>query len=142
MYAADNLSAYGVFSHRHTGELLEQIGIAATNIVFAPHLLPIPRGILSTVYVHFKEPQTRNSVAKIYHEFFADSPMVRFYDKTLPQIQYVVRTNYADIGFQLDSAGRRAVIVSCLDNLLKGAAGQAVQNLNVVFGWGESEGLE
>jgi N-acetyl-gamma-glutamyl-phosphate reductase len=141
MYAADNLSAYGVFSHRHTGELLEQIGIAAGDIVFTPHLLPIPRGILSTIYVHFKEPQTRNSVARIYHEFFAGSPMVRFYEKTLPQIQYVVRTNYADIGFQLDPDGRRAVIVSCLDNLLKGAAGQAVQNLNVVFGWGESEGL-
>jgi N-acetyl-gamma-glutamyl-phosphate reductase len=142
MYAADNLSAYGVFSHRHTGELLEQIGIGAGDIVFTPHLLPIPRGILSTIYVRFTEPQTRDSVARIYREFFAGSPMVRFYDKTLPQIQYVVRTNYNDIGFQLASDGRRAVIVSCLDNLLKGAAGQAVQNLNVVFGWGESEGLE
>jgi N-acetyl-gamma-glutamyl-phosphate reductase len=67
---------------------------------------------------------------------------VRFYSKTLPQIQYVVRTNYADIGFQLDASGRRAVIVSCLDNLLKGAAGQAVQNMNIVVGWPESEGLE
>src|SRR5581483_3627648 len=142
MYAADNLSAYGVFGHRHTGELLEQIGVTASEIVFTPHLLPIPRGILSTIYVHFKEPQTHASVAKVYHEFFAASPMVRFYDKALPQIQYVVRTNYADIGFQLDSSGRRAVIVSCLDNLLKGAAGQAVQNLNVMLGWPESEGLE
>jgi N-acetyl-gamma-glutamyl-phosphate reductase len=81
-------------------------------------------------------------VAEVYEKFFAASPMVRFYDKTLPQIQYVVRTNYADIGFQLDPSGRRAVIVSCLDNLLKGAAGQAVQNLNVMLGWGEAEGLE
>jgi N-acetyl-gamma-glutamyl-phosphate reductase len=142
MYAADNLSAYGVFSHRHTGELLEQVGLAAGEIVFTPHLLPIPRGILSTIYVRFNSAQTRDSVAQVYREFFRGSPMVRFYDKTLPQIQYVVRTNYADIGFQLDPSGRRAVIVSCLDNLLKGAAGQAVQNLNVVFGWGESEGLE
>lgn len=142
MYAADNLSAYGVFGHRHTGELLEQIGVATNEIVFTPHLLPIPRGILSTVYVHFKEPQTHASVAKVYHDFFAASPMVRFYNTVLPQIQYVVRTNYADIGFQLDPSGRRAVIVSCLDNLLKGAAGQAVQNLNVMFGWPESEGLE
>jgi N-acetyl-gamma-glutamyl-phosphate reductase len=142
MYAADNLSAYGVFSHRHTGELLEQIGIGAGDIVFTPHLLPIPRGILSTIYVRFTEPQTRDSVARIYREFFAGSPMVRFYDKTLPQIQYVVRTNYADVGFQLDSSGRRAVLVSCLDNLLKGAAGQAVQNLNVMLGWPEQEGLE
>ncbi len=141
MYAADNLSAYGVFNHRHTGELLEQIGIDTGEIVFTPHLLPIPRGILSTIYLQFKEQQTRASIASVYELFFAASPMVRFYGKTLPQIQFVVHTNYADIGFQLDSSGRRAVIVSCLDNLLKGAAGQAVQNMNVVLGWPESEGL-
>jgi N-acetyl-gamma-glutamyl-phosphate reductase len=141
MYAADNLSAYGVFSHRHTGELLEQIGIDGSEIVFTPHLLPIPRGILSTIYVQFKAPQTRASIAAVYESFFAGCPMVRFSSKTLPQIQYVVRTNYADIGFQLDSSGRRAVIVSCLDNLLKGAAGQAVQNMNIALGWPESEGL-
>jgi N-acetyl-gamma-glutamyl-phosphate reductase len=142
MYAADNLSAYGVFSHRHTGELLEQIGIGGGDIVFTPHLLPIPRGILSTVYVHFHEPQTRASVAKAYREFFAGSPMVRIYENGLPQIQYSVRTSYADIGFQIAADGRRAVIVSCLDNLLKGASGQAVQNMNVMLGWGEAEGLE
>lgn len=141
MYAADNLSAYKVFAHRHTGELLEQIGVSAGEIVFTPHLLPIPRGILSTIYVRFKEAQTRESVTRVYEEFFAGSPMVRLYDKGLPQIQYSIRTNYADIGFQLDAGGRRAVIVSCLDNLLKGAAGQAVQNLNVMLGWRESEGL-
>jgi N-acetyl-gamma-glutamyl-phosphate reductase len=142
MSAADNLSAYGAFTHRHTGELLEQIGVSAEQITFAPHLLPIPRGILSTIYVHFREQQTKASIAKVYHEFFAGSPMVRLYDKALPQIQYSVRTNYADIGFQLAAGGRRAVIVCCLDNLLKGASGQAVQNLNVMFGWPESEGLE
>ncbi|MGA2907329.1 MAG: N-acetyl-gamma-glutamyl-phosphate reductase [Terracidiphilus sp.] len=141
MYAADNLSAYSVFSHRHTGEILEEIGVSGCQIVFTPHLLPIPRGILSTIYVHFAKAQTRESVAKVYREFFAGSPMVRLYEKTLPQIQYSVRTNYADIGFQLDAGGKRAVIVSCLDNLLKGAAGQAVQNLNVMQGWPESEGL-
>jgi N-acetyl-gamma-glutamyl-phosphate reductase len=142
MYAADNLSAYGVFSHRHTGEILEQIGIGGNEIVFTPHLLPIPRGILSTIYVQFREPQTRESVAQTYHRFFTGSPMVRLYDSALPQIQYSVRTSYADIGFQLSADGRRAVIVSCLDNLLKGASGQAVQNLNVMLGYGEAEGLE
>jgi N-acetyl-gamma-glutamyl-phosphate reductase len=142
MYAADNLSAYGLFTHRHTGELLEQIGIDASQIVFTPHLLPIPRGILSTIYVRFCEVQTAATVARVYHEFFAGSPMVRLYDKTLPQIQYSVRTNYADIGFHLAVDGRRAVIVSCLDNLLKGASGQAVQNLNVMLGYNEAEGLE
>jgi len=81
-------------------------------------------------------------VAEVYRGFFAGSPMVRFYERALPQIQYSVRTNYADIGFQLDAGGLRAVIVSCLDNLLKGAAGQAVQNMNVMLGWPEAEGLE
>ncbi|MGH9605559.1 MAG: N-acetyl-gamma-glutamyl-phosphate reductase [Terracidiphilus sp.] len=142
MYAADNLSAYAVFAHRHTGELLEQIGVAASEIVFTPHLLPIPRGILSTVYVHFREPQTSESVARVYRDFFAASPMVRLYDRTLPQIQFVARTNYADIGFQLAADGRRAVIVSCLDNLLKGASSQAVENMNVMLGWDEAGGLE
>jgi N-acetyl-gamma-glutamyl-phosphate reductase len=141
MYAADNLSAYGVFSHRHTGELLEQIGIGASEIVFTPHLLPIPRGIMSTIYIRFKEAQTHESVAKIYRDFFANSPLVRIYERSLPQIQYSVRTNFADIGFQVSSDGRRAVIVSCLDNLLKGASGQAVQNMNVMLGWSEAEGL-
>jgi N-acetyl-gamma-glutamyl-phosphate reductase len=142
MYAADNLSAYGVFTHRHTGELLEQIGLSAGEIAFTPHLLPIPRGILSTIYVRFRDVQTQESVARVYEEFFEGSPMVRLYGKTLPQIQYSVRTCYADIGFQLAADGRRAVIVSCLDNLLKGASSQAVQNLNLMQGWGEAEGLE
>jgi N-acetyl-gamma-glutamyl-phosphate reductase len=142
MYAADNLSAYKVFSHRHTGELLEQIGVGKDQIIFTPHLLPIPRGILSTIYVRFSSAQTHESISTIYRDFFAGSPMVRLYAKALPQIQYSVRTNYADIGFQLAPDGHRAVIVSCLDNLLKGASSQAVQNLNVMQGWNEAEGLE
>jgi N-acetyl-gamma-glutamyl-phosphate reductase len=142
MYAADNLSAYGVFTHRHTGELLEQIALDQSQIVFTPHLLPIPRGILSTIYVRFTSAQTAESIAKIYRDFYAASPLVRLYNKTLPQIQFSARTCYADIGFQLAPDGRRAVIVSCLDNLLKGASSQAVQNLNVMQGWSEAEGLE
>ncbi|HUV70815.1 MAG TPA: N-acetyl-gamma-glutamyl-phosphate reductase [Terracidiphilus sp.] len=142
MYAADNLSAYGAFTHRHTGELLEQIGVHADEIVFTPHLLPIPRGILATIYVRFKTAQSRASVMDVYRKFFASSPMVRLHESGLPQIQHTVRTSYADIGFQLDASGRRAVIVACLDNLLKGASSQAVQNLNVMQGWAESEGLE
>ena len=142
MYAADNLSAYGVFSHRHMGELLEQVGIASDAIVFTPHLLPIPRGILSTIYVRFHESLKRADVMHAYRTFFTGSPMVRLHENGLPQILHVVRTSYADIGFQLSADGRRAVIVSCLDNLLKGASSQAVQNLNVMHGWGEQEGLE
>jgi N-acetyl-gamma-glutamyl-phosphate reductase len=142
MYAADNLSAYAVFTHRHTGELLEQIGLAAEEITFTPHLLPIPRGILSTIYVHLKTQQSRATVLRVYRQFFAASPMVRLHEHGLPQIQHVARTNYADIGFQLSSDGQRAVIVSCLDNLLKGASSQAVQNMNLMLGWGEPEGIE
>ena len=142
MHAADNLSAYSVFTHRHAGELLEQIDLDKSQIVFTPHLLPIPRGILSTIYVRFSGAQTADSISSIYRDFFADSPMVRLHGKTLPQIQHSVHTNYADIGFQLALDGQRCVIVSCLDNLLKGASSQAVQNLNVMQGWREAEGLE
>jgi len=143
MYAADNLSAYGLFGHRHTGELLEQLQLTREQIVFTPHLLPIPRGIMSTVYVHFTEPREAEEVENCFRAFFAASPMVRIYGAgQLPQIQYSVRTSYCDIGFQLDQGGRRCIIVSCLDNLLKGAASQAVQNLNLMCGWKEAEGLE
>ena len=142
MYAADNLSAYGVFTHRHTGELLEQIALDKSQIVFTPHLLPIPRGILSTIYLRFSNTQTTESISQIYRDFFAGSPMVRLHAKALPQIQHAVHTNYADIGFQIAPDGQRCVIVSCLDNLLKGASSQAVQNLNVMQGWNEAEGLE
>lgn len=142
MYAADNLSAYGVFGHRHTGEMLEQLGIEPEQFIFTPHLLPIPRGILSTIYLSFTEPKKTTEVDACYREFYKGSPMVRLFPAgQLPQIQYSVRTNYCDIGFHLAADGRRCVIVSCLDNLLKGAAGQAVQNLNVMYGWSESEGL-
>jgi N-acetyl-gamma-glutamyl-phosphate reductase len=142
MYAADNLSAYGLFGHRHLGELLEQLSVENEQITFTPHLLPIPRGILSTIYVRFREPQQAASITKCFSDFYADSPMVRLFDTPeLPQIQYSVRTNYCDIGFQLAPDRRRCILVSCLDNLLKGAAGQAVQNMNVMYGWNESEGL-
>jgi N-acetyl-gamma-glutamyl-phosphate reductase len=142
MYAADNLSAYGVFKHRHLGELLEQLDITDSEIIFTPHLLPIPRGILSTIYVTFLETTEPEAVETCYREYYADSPLVRVYPTPqLPQIQYSVRTNYADIGFELAREGRRCVVVSCLDNLLKGAASQAVQNMNLMCGWDESEGL-
>jgi N-acetyl-gamma-glutamyl-phosphate reductase len=142
MYAADNLSAYGLFSHRHTGELLEQLEIPADAITFTPHLLPIPRGILATNYVSFREPRTADQVEACLRVFYADSPMVRVRPASqLPQIQHVVRTNFCDIGFQLSSDGRRCILISCLDNLLKGAAGQAVQNMNLMYGWHETEGL-
>jgi N-acetyl-gamma-glutamyl-phosphate reductase len=142
MNAADNLSAYGVFGHRHTGELLEQLNLPSDAITFTPHLLPIPRGILATIYVTLREKRTAEEIETCLRGFYIDSPMVRIHAAgRLPHIQHVVRTNFCDLGFQLAPDGRRCIVISCLDNLLKGAAGQAVQNLNVMNGWQETEGL-
>ncbi len=142
MYAADNLSAYAVFGHRHTGELLEQLHLDGSQIQFTPHLLPIPRGILATLYVRLNEPSTLVDIQNRFYDFYATSPMVRVRrSPLLPQIQHVVRTSFCDIGFQLAPDGKRLVIISCLDNLLKGASSQAVQNMNLMAGWHESEGL-
>jgi len=142
MYAADNLSAYNVFGHRHGGELVEQLHLNADQIQFTPHLLPIPRGILTTIYLKLKDATEPSDLTAVLADFYRDSPMVRLYPTPqLPQIQYVARTNYCDIGFELASDGRRLVMVACLDNLLKGASGQAVQNLNLMCGWKEQEGL-
>ena len=142
MYAADNLSAYSLFNHRHTGEWLEQLNLQANEIIFTPHLLPIPRGIFSTVYVTLREQTEPEAIDACFHDFYADSPMVRWFGARLPEIQHCVRTNYCDLGFALAPDKRRLIVVACLDNLLKGAAGQAVQNMNLMFGWPEQEGLE
>ncbi len=142
MHVADNLSAYNVFGHRHTGELLEQLHLAAGQIQFTPHLLPIPRGILSTIYVRLRNASTSTAIASTFADFYNDSPMVRLHrSPALPQIQHVVRANFCDLGFELAPDGKRLIIISCLDNLLKGAAGQAVQNMNLMLGWPEEEGL-
>jgi N-acetyl-gamma-glutamyl-phosphate reductase len=142
MHAADNLSAYAVFGHRHTGELLEQLHLEADQIQFTPHLLPIPRGILSTIYLRLKQPTDSATISATLRDFYQHSPMVRLHTSPqLPEIQHVVRTNFCDLGFTLAADGKRLVMVSCLDNLLKGAAGQAVQNMNLMCGWKEEEGL-
>jgi len=139
--AADNLSAYSVFGHRHTGEILEQLGLKNEQLQFTPHLLPIPRGILSTIYVRLKDKTPVAELERCFREFYAGQPWVRVFGQKLPQIRYSVNTNYSDIGFSVAPDGHRAVVVSCLDNLIKGAAGQAVQNMNVMFGWDQREGL-
>jgi N-acetyl-gamma-glutamyl-phosphate reductase len=142
MYAADNLSAYAIFGHRHTGELLEQLHLTPAEIQFTPHLLPIPRGILSTIYVRLNEPSTPEHIQSLFTDFYANASLVRVRPSPqLPQIQHVVRTSFCDLGFQLGPDGKRLVIVSCLDNLLKGAASQAVQNMNIMAGFAESAGL-
>ena len=139
---ADNLSAYGVFKHRHLGEMLEQLGLSSEELIFTPHLLPIPRGILSTIYAHLSSAMTPAEVESCYRSFYAGRHWVRvFSPPKLPEIQYSLYSNYCDIGFCLAEDGKRLVVVSCVDNLLKGAAGQAVQNMNVMCGWNEAEGL-
>jgi len=137
-----DFSAYSVFGHRHTGEVLEQLGIGSSSLQFTPHLLPIPRGILSTIYVKLANPVTAEELERSLREFYAGKPWVRVFGAArLPQIKFSLNSNYCDIGFSLSPDGQRAVLVSCLDNLLKGAAGQAVQNMNLMFGFDEKAGL-
>jgi N-acetyl-gamma-glutamyl-phosphate reductase len=140
---ADNLSAYSIFNHRHVGEILEQLNLETSELIFTPHLLPIPRGILSTIYLHLNQAMKAAEVEACFRDFYAAKPWVRvFATPKLPQIQFSLHTNYCDIGFCLAEDGRRLVLVSCVDNLLKGAAGQAVQNMNLMYGWSEEEGLQ
>jgi N-acetyl-gamma-glutamyl-phosphate reductase len=140
---ADNLSAYSVFNHRHVGEIVEQLGLQAQELIFTPHLLPIPRGILSTIYVHLNRQMTPLEVENCFRNFYSGRRWVRiFQTPKLPQVQFSLHTNYCDLGFCLADDGRRLVLVSCIDNLLKGAAGQAVQNMNLMYGWAEDEGLQ
>src|SRR5271154_1866900 len=140
---ADNFSAYSVFGHRHVGEMLEQLHLNPCELIFTPHLLPIPRGILSTIYVHLSRQMNSVEVESCFRDFYAGSRWVRvFATPKLPQIQFSLHTNYCDLGLCLAEDGRRLVLVSCVDNLLKGAAGQAVQNMNLMYGWKEEEGLQ
>jgi N-acetyl-gamma-glutamyl-phosphate reductase len=140
---ADNLSAYAVFNHRHVGEIVEQLGISAQELTFTPHLLPIPRGILSTIYVHLQRKMRAAEVESCLREFYAGKKWIRvFQTPQLPQVQFSLNTNYCDLGFCLAEDGKRLVVISCIDNLLKGAAGQAVQNMNLMYGWAEDEGLQ
>jgi N-acetyl-gamma-glutamyl-phosphate reductase len=139
----ENFKAYSLFTHRHTPEILEHTGLNESQVVFSTHLLPLARGILSTIYVTLDQPQAAAHVEALFRRFYAGRPMVRIWPAgTLPELQYVAHTNFCDIGFALDSSGRRLVLISCLDNLGKGAAGQAVQNLNHMLGIEEQTSLQ
>jgi N-acetyl-gamma-glutamyl-phosphate reductase len=138
----ENFRAYNLFSHRHTPEILEHTGLPESQVVFSTHLLPLARGILSTLYVTLSHAQSPADIERLYRAFYANRPMVRIWPSGLmPELQHVANTNFCDIGFALDSAGQRLIVVSCLDNLGKGAAGQAVQNLNLTLGIEEQTGL-
>lgn len=138
----ENFRVYGVFSHRHTPEVTEHSGVSGNRLIFTTHLLPLERGILSTLYVWLNEVRRADEVEAVFRRFYAGRPMVRIWPAgKLPELQHVTRTNFCDIGFALDESGERLVVVSCLDNLGKGAAGQAVQNFNLMHGHSESLGL-
>lgn len=140
---ADNVSAYSVFNHRHVGEIVEQLGLETHELTFTPHLLPIPRGILSTIYLRLNRAISAAELESLFRSFYSGRHWVRvFQTPKLPQVQFSLNTNYCDLGFCLAEDGRRLVMVSCIDNLLKGAAGQAVQNMNLMYGWAEGEGLQ
>jgi N-acetyl-gamma-glutamyl-phosphate reductase len=139
----ENFRAYGLFTHRHTPEVTEHLGLATGEVMFSTHLLPLARGILSTLYVWLNSPHTADEVEALYRTFYAGKPMVRLWQAgRLPEVQHVANTNFCDLGFALDGEGKRLVIVSCLDNLGKGAAGQAVQNMNGMLGMEEKAGLQ
>jgi N-acetyl-gamma-glutamyl-phosphate reductase len=137
----ENCRAYGLFNHRHVPEMLQALNLSEKDFIFTPHLLPITRGILSTIYVRLLKAKAHEEVVALYRDFYAGSPFVRVLDAGVPEIQSVAQTNYTDIGFSLDGDGTRMIIVSALDNLIKGAAGQAIQNMNVMYGFAEGTAL-
>ena len=133
-----SVSAYGVFAHRHAAEIEQQLG---ADVTFVPHLVPIDRGILETIYARVRKGVSAFDIESAYAAAYSDAPFVRLTGDALPEIKHVAHTNFCDIGWRLDAATRRLVIVSCIDNLVKGAAGQAVQNFNIAFGLDERAGL-
>jgi N-acetyl-gamma-glutamyl-phosphate reductase len=137
-----NFRAYNLFSHRHTPEILEHSGLPESRVVFSTHLLPIPRGILSSIYVTLAKQRTPQDIESLFRKFYAGRSLIRIHPAgTLPEVQHIIKTNFCDIGFALHADGNRLILVSCLDNLGKGAAGQAVQNLNLTLGLEERTGL-
>jgi N-acetyl-gamma-glutamyl-phosphate reductase len=137
-----NFRAYNMFTHRHTPEILEHTGLPESQLVFSTHLLPIPRGILSSIYVKLAKVQTAQEIEALYRKFYAGHSLIRVHPAgTLPEVQHIIKTNFCDIGFALHADGKRLAVISCLDNLGKGAAGQAVQNLNLTLGLEERTGL-
>jgi N-acetyl-gamma-glutamyl-phosphate reductase len=133
-----SVAAYGIFSHRHTAEMEQEIG---RQVTFVPHLVPLDRGILETIYTRVKPGTTEQQIKSLLVDAYRDAPFVRLTGEQLPEIKHVAHTNFCDVGWRFDAEGNRLVLVSVLDNLVKGAAGQAVQNFNVAFGFDEKAGL-
>lgn len=138
----ENFGAYSILDHRHVPEVLQNSGLDEAAFSFTAHLIPADRGILETIYFRTLEPTTAAAIVEAYEEFYAGEPFVRLYDPgVVPDLRSIQRTNYCDIGVKYDPATRRGVVVSVIDNLVKGAAGQAVQNMNLMLGYPETEAL-
>ena len=142
----ENMKAYGVATHRHTPEIEEQLGYAAGEEIvlnFTQHLVPMNRGILVTAYASLKEKVSYETVKAVYDKYYEKEKFVRVLDKDVcPQTKWVEGSNYVDVNFKIDERTGRVIVMGALDNLVKGAAGQAVQNMNLVFGLEESTGLD
>jgi len=142
----ENVKAYGVLTHRHTPEIEEQLSYAAgedVTIIFTPHLIPMNRGILVTAYASLKKEVTEDEVRAVYEKYYGKEKFVRVLNSGLcPETRWVEGSNYMDISFKLDSRTNRIVMMGALDNIVKGAAGQAVQNMNIMFGLQEDMGLD
>jgi len=133
-----SVAAYGLFSHRHNAEIEQEL---KRDVTFVPHLVPLDRGILETIYVSLTRGTTEAQVSGALENAYRDAPFVRLTGAALPEIKHVAHTNFCDIGWKVDDARGRLVLIAVLDNLIKGAAGQAVQNLNIVLGLDERTGL-
>ena len=142
----ENMKAYGVATHRHTPEIEEQLGYAAGQEIvlnFTPHLVPMNRGILVTAYANLKEKVSYETVKAAYDKYYEKEKFVRVLEKDVcTQTKWVEGSNYVDVNFKIDERTGRVIVMGALDNLVKGAAGQAVQNMNLVFGLDESTGLD
>lgn len=142
----ESMKAYGVTTHRHTPEIEEQLGYAAgkeITVNFTPHLVPMNRGILVTAYASLKKEVTYEEVKAIYDAYYGKEQFVRVLDKDVcPETKWVEGSNYVDVNFKLDPRTNRVIMMGAMDNLVKGAAGQAVQNMNLMFGFAENEGLQ
>jgi N-acetyl-gamma-glutamyl-phosphate reductase len=138
----ENYSAYSILDHRHVPEVLMTSGLEEAEFSFTAQLLPVDRGILETIYFRAATSVTAEQILDAYQQRYSGEPFVRLYQPGLvPDLRMVQRTNYCDIGFRYDPATRRAVVISVIDNLVKGAAGQALQNMNLALGFAETEAL-
>ncbi len=141
---SESFKTYNIFKHRHAPEIAQGLGVRneSSALIFTPHLLPINRGILSTIYVKLKDGVGRADILKVWQNAFENAPFVRvFPESQMPEIKFAANTPFCDIGCAIDGSAGQAIIVSAEDNLLKGAASQALQNANIALGFNERHGI-